>query len=61
MDLNLKALIGITYLIPIAITLRKIYTPNFDLPDQLSLAIAKLEGTRILSPRDTGVEMDRLR
>jgi hypothetical protein len=43
MDLNLKALIGVTYLIPIAITLRKIYAPNFDIPEALSLALARID------------------
>ena len=47
MDLNLKALIGITYLIPIAVTLRKIYTPSFDMPDSIALVVAKIDKARL--------------
>jgi hypothetical protein len=47
MDLNLKALIGITYLIPIAITLRKIYSPSFDIPDSIALVVAKIDKARL--------------
>ena len=47
MDLNLKALIGITYLIPIAVTLRKIYTPNFDMPESIALVVAKIDKARL--------------
>jgi hypothetical protein len=51
MDLNLKALIGVAYLIPIAITLRKIYTPTFETPEQMALVVAKITKDRG-APRD---------
>jgi hypothetical protein len=46
MDLNLKALIGIVYLIPIAITLKKIYAPMCDVPESISLVLVKLKSVQ---------------
>ena len=45
MDLKLSALIGATYLIPIAITLRKVYAPCFEIPEAFTLALARIDAT----------------
>lgn len=47
MDLNLNALIGLANLVPIAVTLRKVFAPDFDMPDAFINVLAKLDSSRM--------------
>lgn len=43
MDINVNALVGVAHLVPIALTLRKVYAPSFDLPEAFVATLARIE------------------
>ncbi len=45
MDMNLNALIGLGYMVPVALTLRKVFAPNFDMPDAMARIVARVDDT----------------
>lgn len=53
MDLNLNTLIGLANLFPIAITLRKVYAPDFDMPEAFTNVLARMD-TSTMTPQFAG-------